>query len=51
MTPTVVLIGVLLLLGSIALTTVYWPYARQDTTPSEIFRARTAEENAGRRIV
>jgi len=50
MTPAVVLIGVLLLLGSIALTMVYWPYARQDTTPSEIFRARTAEENAGRAI-
>jgi len=50
MTPAVVLVGVLLLLGSIALTMVYWPYARQDTTPSEIFRARTAEENAGRAI-
>ena len=50
MTPAVVLIGVLLLLGAIALTMVYWPYARQDTTPSEIFRARTAEENAGRAI-
>jgi cbb3-type cytochrome c oxidase subunit II len=50
MTPAVVLIGVLLLLGTIALTMVYWPYARQDTTPSEIFRARTAEENAGRAI-
>jgi len=50
MTPAVVLVGVLLLLGAIALTMVYWPYARQDTTPSEIFRARTAEENAGRAI-
>jgi cytochrome c oxidase cbb3-type subunit 2 len=50
MTPAVVLVGVLLLLGAIALTMVYWPYARRDTTPSEIFRARTAEENAGRAI-
>lgn len=50
MTPTVVLAGVLLLLGSIALTMVYWPYAQQDTTPSDIHRARTSEEEAGRRI-
>jgi cbb3-type cytochrome c oxidase subunit II len=50
MTPAVILFGVLLLLGSIALTMVYWPYAQQDTTPSEIFRVRTAEENAGRAI-
>jgi cbb3-type cytochrome c oxidase subunit II len=50
MTPAVILVGVLLLLGSIALTMVYWPYAQQDTTPSDIYRARTEEENAGRRI-
>jgi cbb3-type cytochrome c oxidase subunit II len=50
MTPAVILFGVLALLGSIALIMVYWPYAQQDTTPSEIFRARNAEEAAGRHI-
>jgi cytochrome c oxidase cbb3-type subunit 2 len=50
MTPAVILGGVLALLAAIALTMVYWPYAQQDTTPSEIWRARTAEEEAGRRI-
>ncbi len=50
MTPAVILVGVLSLLAAIALTMVYWPYARQDRTPSEIFRARTAEEEAGRLI-
>jgi len=50
MTPSVILLGVLALLASIALIMVYWPYAQQDTTPSEIFRARSAEETAGRKI-
>jgi cbb3-type cytochrome c oxidase subunit II len=50
MTPAVILVGVMALLASIALIMVYWPYARQDTTPSEIFRARSAEETAGRKI-
>ncbi|MBS1238811.1 MAG: hypothetical protein H6R38_129 [Deltaproteobacteria bacterium] len=50
MTPAVILGGVLALLASIALIMVYWPYARQDTTPSEIFRTRTAVEDAGRKI-
>ncbi len=50
MTPTVILAGVLALLAAIALTMVYWPYAQQDTTPSEIWRARTAVEEAGRKI-
>jgi cbb3-type cytochrome c oxidase subunit II len=50
MTPAVILVGVLALLAGIALTVVYWPYATRDTTPSEIFRERTALEAAGRRI-
>jgi cbb3-type cytochrome c oxidase subunit II len=50
MTPAVILVGVLALLTGIALVMVYWPYARQDTTPSEMFRPRTAEEGAGRKI-
>jgi len=49
MTPAVILVGVLALLASIALIMVYWPYVQQDTTPSEIFRGRTAEEAAGGR--
>ncbi|MGE5256930.1 MAG: cbb3-type cytochrome c oxidase subunit II [Hyphomicrobiales bacterium] len=50
MTPAVILVGVLALLTGITLIMVYWPYARQDATPSEIFRARTAVEEAGRKI-
>jgi cbb3-type cytochrome c oxidase subunit II len=50
MTPAVIRVGVLALLAGIALTVVYWPYATRDTTPSEIFRERTALEAAGRRI-
>ena len=50
MTPAVILIGVLTLLTGITLVMVYWPYAQQDTTPSEIFRPRTAKEAAGRKI-
>ncbi len=50
MTPAVILVGVLSLLAAIALIMVYWPYARQDRTPSDIFRARTAVEEAGRAI-
>jgi len=50
MTPAVILGGVLALLASIALIMVYWPYASQDTTPSEIFRVRKAVEDAGRKI-
>ena len=50
MTPAVILIGVLSLLATIALTMVYWPYVQQDTTPSDIFRPRAAAEEAGRKI-
>jgi len=50
MTPAVILIGVLSLLATIALTMVYWPYVQQDTTPSDIFRTRAAAEDAGRKI-
>ena len=50
MTPAVILVGVLALLAGIALIMVYWPYVQQDTTPSEIFRARTGQEAAGRKI-
>jgi cbb3-type cytochrome c oxidase subunit II len=50
MTPVFILVGVLSLLTAIALTMVYWPYARHDRTPSELFRPRTSEEEAGRKI-
>ena len=50
MTPTVIFTGILALLTAITLIVVYWPYATRDTTPSDIFRSRTAIENAGRKI-
>ena len=50
MTPAVILIGVLSLLATIALTMVYWPYVQQDKTPSDIFRPRATAEEAGRKI-
>ncbi len=50
MTPTVILVGILALLAAITLTVVYWPYAKRNTVPSDIFRYRTAEEDAGRKI-
>ncbi len=50
MTPTVILVGILALLAAITLTVVYWPYATIDTNPSDIFRQRTAAEEAGRKI-
>jgi cbb3-type cytochrome c oxidase subunit II len=50
MTPTVIIVGILALLTAIALTVVYWPYTTRNTAPSEIFRARTPVEDAGRKI-
>jgi cytochrome c oxidase cbb3-type subunit II len=50
MTPTVIVVGILALLAAIALTMVYWPYAKRTTTPSDIFRERTKIEAEGRLI-
>ncbi len=50
MTPTVIIVGILSLLTAIILTIVYWPYTQRVTEPSEIFRERTPEEVAGRKI-
>ena len=50
MTPAAIVIGSLAILSAVTLVVVYWPYATIDTTPSEIYRARTAEEEAGRLI-
>ncbi len=48
MTPTVIIVGILALLIAITATVVYWPYATSDMTPSDIFRQRSAVEEAGR---
>ena len=50
MTLAAILAGSLLILGTIVFMVVYVPYANYDATPSEIFRERTAEEAAGRKI-
>ena len=50
MTPAVIITGILALLAAITLTVVYWPYATRDTAPSDIFRPRTAVEDAGRKF-
>ena len=50
MTPTVIITGILALLAAITLIVVYRPYATQDMTPSDIFRARTTIESEGRKI-
>lgn len=49
MTPTVIIVGILALLIAITLTVVYHPYATRDMTPSDIFRQRSAVEEAGDR--
>ncbi|MFZ0132458.1 MAG: cbb3-type cytochrome c oxidase subunit II [Desulfobacterales bacterium] len=48
MTLHVVVIGSLMVLAAVVFVAVYMPYATRDETPSEIFRARTAAEEAGR---
>ncbi len=48
MTLHVVVIGSLMILAAVVFVAVYMPYATRDDTPSEIFRARTAAEEAGR---
>lgn len=50
MTPTVIIVGILALLITITLVVVYWPYAHRTTAPSEIFRNRSQQEAAGRRL-
>ena len=50
MTPATVIGGALLLLAAIVLIMVVWPYKTADMTPSDIFRPRTAIEEAGRKI-
>lgn len=50
MTPRSLIAGSLAIFVAIAFVMVYWPYATQDTTPSDTFRERTAGEMEGRVI-
>jgi cytochrome c oxidase cbb3-type subunit 2 len=50
MTPLTIVLGSLAILAAVVLVVVYWPYSTRDDTPSEIFRSRNAEEQAGRVI-
>jgi cbb3-type cytochrome c oxidase subunit II len=50
MTPTTLILGVLLLLAAIILVAVYWPYVTRVETPSDIHRLLTANELAGRAV-
>jgi cytochrome c oxidase cbb3-type subunit 2 len=50
MTPKALVLGSLAILAAVVLVVVVWPYTTRDMTPSEIFRLRTPEEQAGRAI-
>jgi len=50
MTPKAVVIGSLMILAAIVFMVVFIPYITRDETPSEIFRTRSADEDAGRTI-
>ncbi len=48
MTPRAVILGSIAILLAVVFVMVFWPHATRNTDPSEIFRARTDAENAGR---
>ncbi len=50
MTPTVVVLGGIVILAVIVFGVVYWPWATKIEQPSAIFRHRSAEEEKGRLI-
>ncbi len=50
MTPLAIVLGSLAILAAVILIVVYWPYSTRNETPSEIFRSRSTEEQAGRAI-
>jgi cbb3-type cytochrome c oxidase subunit II len=50
MTPSALVGGSLAILLTITFMVVFWPWATMDPSPSEIFRSRSAQEEAGRRI-
>ena len=50
MTPTAVILGAVAILSAVVFVVIIWPNTTVDMTPSEIFRERTAEEAAGRKL-
>ena len=50
MTPSAIVLGSLAILLTITFMVVFWPWATTDKSPSEIFRSRTEQEQAGRHI-
>jgi len=50
MTPTALILGSLAILAAVVFVVVFYPYTTRDMTPSEIFRLRSPEEQAGRAI-
>jgi cytochrome c oxidase cbb3-type subunit 2 len=50
MTPAAIIIGSLAILATIVFMIVYMPWATRIDTPSDIYRARTAIEEKGRKI-
>lgn len=50
MTAQAVIFGSLLILGAVVFIMVVIPYATRNQRPSEIFRARSDRENAGRKL-
>ncbi|MHC1743666.1 MAG: cbb3-type cytochrome c oxidase subunit II [Syntrophobacteraceae bacterium] len=50
MTPSAIVVGSLAILLTITFMVVLWPWATTDKSPSEIFRSRTEQEQAGRRL-
>ncbi len=50
MTPRTVILGSVAILLAVVFVMVFWPHATRNTEPSEIFRARTDAENAGRAL-
>lgn len=50
MTPKTILFGTLLILGAVVFIMVLVPYIKRDQSPSDIFRERSVEEAAGRKI-
>jgi cbb3-type cytochrome c oxidase subunit II len=50
MTPKAIVFGGLLILAVVVFVVVYWPYAVRVESPSDIFRQRSTDELAGRKI-
>ena len=50
MTPVTLIVGSLLILAGVVFVVVFMPYITASEAPSEIFRARSSAEAAGRSI-